>query len=339
MERRQEHANATKVVYFHRKPTLGYYSLENYFDSVRRRLPPRFGPVVAESRYFSRGILHRGYNIIEASFRQGDINHITGDVHILTYLLRRSRTILTIADCTPLHRSSGLRQAMLKTLWYDIPCACAAEITVISASVKQDLLEWCAIDPKRIHVIPVNIAEFFKPCAPRPQNGPLRILQVGTAPNKNIERLALALTGLDCRLDCVGRLSTTQRAALEHAGVPYSERSGLSDEEILECYAQCDIVSFVSTNEGFGLPILEANAVGRPVVTSCISSMPEVAGNAACLVDPYHPDAIRAGILKICDDSDFRNGLISAGFENVKRYRIDNIVAAYVALYDRLLRD
>ena len=109
---------------------------------------------------------------------------------------------------------------------------------------------------------------------------------MGTAPNKNIERLATALSGIDCHLDCVGKLLDSQRAALIRARVPFTEHVGLSDHEVLSRYAECHVVSFASTMEGFGMPILEANAVGRPVVTSNRSSMPEVAGNAACLVDP-----------------------------------------------------
>jgi glycosyltransferase involved in cell wall biosynthesis len=325
-----------RVVYFHRKPTEGCYSLENYFESVRRNLPSGIQPVVAESRYTSRGIFRRAYNIAEASLRQGDINHITGDVHILAYLMRKTRTLLTIADCTPLQRTSGLRRAVLKGLWYDLPSARVSRITVISESVKRDLLECCQINPERVHVVPVHISDVFRPCPPNPLSGPVRILQVGTAPNKNIERLALALTGIDCRLQCLGRLSDSQRAALTAARVRYTEVSGLSSEAVLECYADCDVVSFASTAEGFGLPILEGNAVGRPVVTSNVSSMPEVAGGAACLVDPVDPDSIRAGILRVVEDATYREQLVARGLENAKRYRVDSIVSAYVSLYRML---
>lgn len=84
------------------------------------------------------------------------------------------------------------------------------------------------------------------------------------------------------------------------------------------------------------MPILEANAVGRPVITSNRSSMPEVAGSAACLVDPDQPDSIRDGIKRIMDDSSYRQRLVAAGYENVKRYRADVIVAEYVSLYRKV---
>jgi glycosyltransferase involved in cell wall biosynthesis len=64
-------------------------------------------------------------------------------------------------------------------------------------------------------------------------------------------------------------------------------------------YAECDIVTFISLYEGFGLPILEACAVGRPLVTSCISPMNEIAEDAGVKVNPYNIFDIRRGLLKI----------------------------------------
>ena len=81
------------------------------------------------------------------------------------------------------------------------------------------------------------------------------------------------------------------------------------------------------------MPILEANAVGRPVVTSNISSMPEVAGNAACLVDPYDVSKIRDGIFRVIQDGTFRNTLINNGIKNVSRFDPLVIARQYFNLY------
>ena len=95
---------------------------------------------------------------------------------------------------------------------------------------------------------------------------------------------------------------------------------------------------FVSTYEGFGLPILEAEATGRPVLTSNIMAMPEVAGDGACLVDPYNITAIRKGTLKVINDSSYRKELVQHGFENVKRFRPEKIAAQYVELYKQIIK-
>lgn len=72
--------------------------------------------------------------------------------------------------------------------------------------------------------------------------------------------------------------------------------------------------------EFFGLPIIEAQYQGCPVLSSNCSSMPEVGGDAANYVDPYSIDEIRDGIMKIIEDTSYRNQLIKKGFENVKRF-------------------
>ena len=100
---------------------------------------------------------------------------------------------------------------------------------------------------------------------------------------------------------------------LKEYGIPYSYLSGISDEEMIRQYQLADIIVLPSTYEGFGMPILEAQAVGRPVLTANISSMPEVAGDAACLVDPYNVMEIRDGILRIISDDEYRRGLSNQG--------------------------
>ena len=101
-------------------------------------------------------------------------------------------------------------------------------------------------------------------------------------------------------------------------------------------YANADALVFVSLVEGFGLPIVEAQATGRPVVTSNILSMPEVAGGAACLVDPFDVASIREGLLRIIGDSSYRDALVRRGHENVKRFHPASIAAEYVKLYEEL---
>ena len=101
-------------------------------------------------------------------------------------------------------------------------------------------------------------------------------------------------------------------------------------------YADCDLVSFVSVGEGFGVPILEAQASGRPLITSDLSPMREVAGEGACLVDPSDVAAIRAGIRKIIDDADYRRQLVARGLKNAARYSPATVGGRYLELYRRM---
>jgi len=94
----------------------------------------------------------------------------------------------------------------------------------------------------------------------------------------------------------------------------------LSEEELIGMYSLADLYIYPSLYEGFGLPILEAQACGCPVLTSNTSSCPEVANKGACIVNPYSEEEIKKGILKILSNKKYREGLMKKGFINVKKY-------------------
>ena len=159
------------------------------------------------------------------------------------------------------------------------------------------------------------------------------ILQVGARNNKNLSRVAASLSGIPCEFHIIGHLQEADRVELDRAGVRHRVSDELTDDQVLQAYEGCDLLVFASTYEGFGMPIVEANAVGRPVVTSNLEPMVSVAGGAACLVDPYDPESIRCGVLRLIQDSAYREELIQRGFENVKRFSPKAIAEAYLGIY------
>jgi glycosyltransferase involved in cell wall biosynthesis len=198
-------------------------------------------------------------------------------------------------------------------------------------------LKYLSCAPDKIKVVHCCVSPSFKPSSRKFNEIKPVILQVGTGANKNILRVAEALKGIKCHLQILGKLSNHQLKVLEKNGIEYSSIENISDSEVVNLYKKCDLVAFVSTYEGFGLPIIEANATGRAVVTSDIMSMPEVAGEAACLVDPYDINSIRAGVLRIINDTDYRELLITQGYKNIERFRSQKITEKYMKLYDYLL--
>src|SRR6185436_2269371 len=95
---------------------------------------------------------------------------------------------------------------------------------------------------------------------------------------------------------------------------------------------------FPSLYEGFGLPPLEAMAAGAPVVTSNVSSLPEVVGDAALLIDPMDPGAIAAGMARVLTDPALRAELVRRGFERVKAFSWDRSVARTREVYAEVLQ-
>lgn len=288
---------------------------------------------VCVNRFFSRGIVGRLADALRVLRYQGDVNHVTGDVHYLTYFLSRHRTVLTILDCVSLERARGYRFWILWFFWFWLPVNRSVVIPVISESTRRQLLDYVRCDPSKVRVIYCNVSDEFTPASLRFNSKCPRILHVGTTANKNLNGHVVALAGMPCLLVIIGALNADQRHDLERHGVAYENHVGLSREELLAQYRRCDLVLFASTYEGFGLPIVEAQAVGRPVITSRLWSMPEVAGNGACLVDPYDIESIRSGVQRVIMDATYRESLIQAGFHNVKRFRTEVIAAYYADLY------
>ena len=131
----------------------------------------------------------------------------------------------------------------------------------------------------------------------------------------------------------VGPLGEQQKQELKENRLNFKQYEDLSDEQLLDLYRSCDLVVLASTYEGFGLPIVEAQAVGRPVVTSNVCSMPEVAGDAAAFVDPVDVESIRKGIRRVIEDEAYRTALVEKGLANVRRFASKGLASRYAKLY------
>jgi len=143
------------------------------------------------------------------------------------------------------------------------------------------------------------------------------ILCAGTLePRKNLPRLirAYASLGTEHELALVGPEGWELEAATEHVDTDGVRVLGfVSDEDLAGLYGACDVFAFPSLYEGFGLPLLEAMAMGAPCVASGISSLPEVGGDAVRYVDPHDVDDIAAGLRELLDSPVRRHELAEAG--------------------------
>jgi glycosyltransferase involved in cell wall biosynthesis len=333
---------ATRVTFLYRKPRpTGNFSIETSFDQMLSVFPREEGWEVEKvvSSYYSNGLIPRLRAIREVARLRSDVYHITGDVHFLAFGLPGKRTVITIHDCGFLSAHRGMKSRLLKAFWLDCPTRLCHTITAVSEATRQDILRHTGCDPAKVRVIPTVIARHFRRSPRRPLPERPCILHIGLAGHKNFRRHVEALSGLPCQLRIIGKLQPMHHQWLRHHNIAYTHAYNLSEEEMQRAYEHCDLLLFASTLEGFGMPIVEAQTVGRPVVTSTVSSMPEVAGDAACLVDPCDVAAIRAGVLRVIQDAAFREVLVRRGFENVRRFRPETVARQYAELYAEMLRD
>lgn len=310
--------------------------MERIFDTLRAYFPPDLQVRTVVCRFPSRGLFRRLYDIVRARFFQGDVNHVTGDVHFLTMLLARDRTLLTIHDCVTLRERRGLRRWLIWLFWFWLPVRRCGLVSVVSDATRRQVIDATHCPPEKVRMVGAPVPDDFVPSPRQFRTTCPRILHVGTKANKNLARHVEALKGLSCTLVIVGRLSDAQRRMLDGSGIAYENLTALPPDAVVRAYVESDLLLFASTYEGFGLPIVEAQAVGRPVVTANVWSMPEVSGGAACLVDPYDVGSIRAGVVRVIGDEAYRTALVAAGLANVERFRPRAVAEAYAALYREL---
>ena len=254
------------------------------------------------------------------------------------------RSVVTIHDCIHLMFPQYLPSRMALTYArtaIGLAARRAARILTVSDSSKRDILRFVDAPPEKIDVIYNAYDERFA-VEPREEDvirvreryqlSDEFVLYAGNVkPHKNLERLIHAFDLVRKRGlghlklvmigDEISKYTALRRAVHRHQLHKYVRFLGYLPEETLAVmYRLAGVFVFPSLYEGFGLPPLEAMASGTPVVTSNVSSLPEVAGDAAILVDPYEPEAIADGIYRVLTDEQLRRDLRRRGVARAKQF-------------------
>jgi glycosyltransferase involved in cell wall biosynthesis len=280
--------------------------------------------------------------------------------HYVLPPLVRCRAVVTIHDCIHLMFPNYLpNRFALNYARTSIGMAArrASRVLTVSESSKRDILRFVDVPADRIDVIHNAYDERFgiEPLEEdvvrvreRYQLHDEFVLYAGNVkPHKNLERLIDAFQlvrqrGLDhLKLVLIGD-EISKYAALRRAVHKYQLHNSvrflgyLPEETLAIMYRLAGVFVFPSLYEGFGLPPLEAMASGTPVVTSNVSSLPEVAGNAAVLVDPYDPTAIADGIYDVLTDAVLRQSLRRKGLARAREFSWEDSIRRVREIYGRV---
>lgn len=332
--------SSSKVCWIERKPrSLGNFSIEASYRSMHDAWPEGTErPDRHVASRFTSGVWNRFRIWREVGRLPHPILHITGDIHFAA-IGRRRPVVMTIHDLGLLDEGPAWKRRLKTMFWLHWPLKSCDRLIAVSDTTKSDILNRTDFPEDRIEVIPSVISPTYRPRTAPPQNDVPRLLHIGLADNKNLVRHAEALAGLEVHLRIIGEPSEEQQALLRQHDIDFSWAARLTEAELQQEYAAADALLFCSTLEGYGMPIIEAQTIGVPVITSDRSPMRETAGGGACLANPDDANDIRRAVLELTGDAGRRQACVARGFENARRCSAAASATAHAALYDRLLAD
>jgi glycosyltransferase involved in cell wall biosynthesis len=326
----------TRILFVERKFNQ-YVSIEKAFREIAESLSDEFEWEFQQLPY-GNSFLDTLKNLLFFRKKKADIYHITGHVHYIALLFSPKNTVLSIMDVRFLYMPEGLKRFILKKLYLDLPVKRLKYITAISEKTREEILLHSGCEENKVRTLELPLFKHIHKGTGKNFNKEKpTILQIGTMPNKNIPNLARALKGIKCKLKIIGRMNNELISVLEENQIDFENAFDLDDEQVRKEYEEADILTYCSLFEGFGLPIIEAQAMHKAVITSNLSPMKEASGDGAFLADPNDFLSIREGIQKIIDDDIYRKGLIEKGLENIKRYKPELVARQYEKLYKEIL--
>jgi glycosyltransferase involved in cell wall biosynthesis len=322
---------------------------------IGAQLGTNFRTVLEPSRNYSIGeqfhvpwVLHR---------ERPDVFHAP---HYVMPPAVRCRSIVTIHDCIHLMFPQYLpnRAAYLyakASMW--MAARRSHKILTVSEASKRDIIRFLNVPASKVVVVYNAMDERFGVAPSEEAIARVReryqldhrfVLYVGNIkPHKNLVRLVEAFEQLRARGfddltlliigDEISKLPALRRAVHSHKLHKHVRFLGyLPDDTLAVLYRLADVFVFPSLYEGFGLPPLEAMACGAPVVTSNVSSLPEVTGDAAVLVDPYDATSIADGVAKVLSDPALRSEMRVKGIARAREFSWERSVSRTRQIYQEV---
>lgn len=278
-------------------------------------------------------------------------------------VLRGTKTILTVHDLSYVRTPETTHPILKAYLDKVVPWSVqrATHVIADSQATKDDLVEIYKTPPEKVSVLLSGVRSDYQPVTDKailnavreryqiPMDVPY-IFSIGTVqPRKNYERLMQALAALGEPFKNVHLVIAGGKGWLDSPIFETVTRLGLEsrvhftgfvdEADVPALYSGATCTAYISLYEGFGFPVLESMACGTSVLTSNVSSLPEVAGNAAPMVDPYNIEAIASGLKNLLENETQRENLVQAGFEQVKNFTWERSAQNLLKIYQNVLND
>ena len=281
--------------------------------------------------------------------------------HYVLPPLTPCKSVVTIHDCIHLRFPQYLPHRLgyvyaRSSLW--VATHRATRVLTVSETSKRDILRYFRVPESKIDVIYNAIDERLGEAPTEAEmaqvreryqlNAPFVLYAGNIKPHKNLERLIEAFNtlrrgGLEhVQLliigDEISKYATLRRAVHRHKLHKHVRFFGfVPDKTLASLYRLASVFVFPSLYDGFGLPPLEAMAAGTPVITSNVSSLPEVVGDAAILIDPYEPDEIAAAMRRVLTDPAVREDLRARGLIRVKQFSWEHSIRRVREIYGEVI--
>lgn len=315
---------------------------------------------------FPYGVYRRIWRFVPIPYRWL-FKHDADITHFFNFIVPKGvsgKVVTTIYDVVWLRYPETMDEKNYKRITQDIVYSVnrADRIVTISESTKQDLIDLLHIPAEKIVIAPpgVNVQAFQHSYQPSilqrikeqyhlPEH---YILYMGTLePRKNIERLVQAFAQVHQKDGVQGyKLVLAGKKGWQYDSIftliqslgleQYVICTGyVAEEDKAAIYQMADVFVFPSLYEGFGMPIAEAMAAGVPVITSNVSSMPEVAGDAAILIDPYSVEQIADAMEQLLTDDVLRRQCIQKGLTQCSKFTWEQSADILVQMYQDMMRE
>jgi glycosyltransferase involved in cell wall biosynthesis len=284
---------------------------------------------------------------IERWFGQPDLFHGT---NYSVFPFRHSQRVMTLYDLTFM-RYPQFTHRVVKTYTKQVQrCLHWTDAVItISESSKRDIVEFLGVPADRVFVTPLASRYTApQPGIANPWSKPYLLFVSTIEPRKNVVGLIQAFNqlkataGVEHDLILIGQKGWLYESVFEAIDrSPYRDcihhLNYLPDAQVMAFYQHADVFVYPSHYEGFGLPVLEAMLLGAPVITSRTSSLPEVAGTAAMLIDPNDSEELAVAMQQVIEDRSLRTQLRDRGYQQATQFSWLNTAKQTVSAYRTLL--